>query len=418
MSSPVEQRRQHPRPPRRAALRTASLAGAAALLAAIGLGAPAGAPAASALSRPEVCPGVDAPAVLSAAPDRGLTRAFDDYADRPDAGAGHWTGADSTYSAPLPDGSDVWIFSDTFLGEVRPDGSRSPTTDDGGTTPFLNNTFVQTSRTGADTTVTGGTRTDPTALLPPPDSGHWYWARDGLLLDGRLDVVYSEFKRTGSGPLDFGWDRNVLARFAPGHLNRPVSVAGLPSATGISWGGWILRSGGYTYVYGSEDLGAHKYLHLARVPGGDLLRPWQYRTASGGWSPDESASGRLGGDGGQGVQVSNEFSVVRHGPVYVLVTQDMSAPLSAGIDLAYSCSPDGPFTDEATAYTTPETGQNGSYHDPDVYTYNPHEHQELGDRNHLVVSYNVNSFSSADLYRDASVYRPRFIDVTLGRPSE
>jgi hypothetical protein len=361
-----------------------------------------------------ICPGVPAPTVTSAAPDTALDSRFDTYADdhtSPD----DWTGADSTYSAPLPDGRDVWIFSDTFLGTVNADGSRSPAIQDGGTTPFVNNTFVVSSRHDGDLrTVTGGTAATPTALLPPPDANHWYWARDGIAAgDHTLDVVYSEFARTGSGLFDFGWYANALAVFDTHHLNQPTTIVQLPSATGVSWGAWLLREHGYTYVYGTEDLGAHKYLHLARVRGSDLTGSWQYLTASGGWSNDEHASARVGGDASGSVQVSNEMSVVRHGNVYVLVTQDMSAPLSAGIDLAYSCTPEGPFVDETTAYTTPETGPYGSYHDGNVYTYNPHEHPELDGNGQLVISYNVNSFANTDLYKDASIYRPRFVTVQL-----
>ncbi len=392
-------------------LRHVALGATATLLLAAGVTVPAQAATVPATA-PQVCPGVPVPTVASATPDTKLTDSFAAYADH--QGPSHWTGADSTYSAPLPGGRDVWIFSDSFLGDVNPDGSRSPVIQDGGTTPFVNNTFVETRKAHPTTTITGGTPDEPTALLPPPDAGHWYWARDGLELNGRLDVIYSEFKTTGSGPLDFGWDRNVLARFAPGHLGKPLSVTQLPSASGVSWGAWILKDHGSTYVYGSEDLGAHKYLHIARVAGSDLTRPWQYLTADGTWSPDESASARVGDGTGASLQVSNEFSVVKHGAVYVMVTQDMSQPLSSGIDLAFSCSPEGPFVDETTAYDTPETGPLGTYRNGDVYTYNPHEHQELGDARHLVVSYNVNSLVNTDLYSDASIYRPRFVDITLG----
>ncbi len=394
-------------------LRHAAVSAAVTLVLAAGVAAPA--QAAPTADGPLVCPGVTAPTIRGAAPDTALTNAFDDYADAPDSSAaGHWTGADSTYSAPLPDGRDVWIFSDTFLGQVSPDGSRPPVIQDGGTTPFVNNTFVETRGGHPVATVTGGTADHPTALLPPPDTSHWYWARDGLVLDGRLNVAYSEFKTTGTGPLDFGWDRNVLARFSPGHLGTPVSVTALPSSDNVSWGAWLLRDHGFTYVYGSEDLGAHKYLHIARVRGEDLTRPWQYLAADGSWSGEETDSARVGDGAGADVEVSNEFSVVRHGAVYVMVTQDMSAPLSAGIDLAFSCTPQGPFTDEQTVYTTPESGPFGSYGNGNVFTYNPHEHRELGDSRHLVISYNVNSFVNTDLYADASVYRPRFVDVTLG----
>lgn len=399
--------------------RTVTLRRTAALVAAA-LTATVFVPSQAATAAPaQVCPGVAAPTVHSATPDTQLTSSFTNYANGPSTGAGHWTGADSTYSAPLPNGNDVWIFSDSFLGHVNPDGSRSPVIQDGGTTPFVNNSFVETGK-HPTTTITGvngrgsASSANPTALMPPPDANHWYWARDGLVLGGQLNVIYSEFKKTGPGGLDFGFDRNVLARFAPGRLDHPVAISPLPSATGISWGAWLLHSDGYTYIYGSEDLGAHKYMHVARVAGSELTRPWQYLTAGGTWSGNESASARVGGDAGTNLQVSNEFSVVRHGALYVLVTQDMSQPLSSGIDLAYSCSPVGPFVDETTAYNTPETGPNGTYRNPNVFTYNPHEHQELGDLNHLVVSYNVNSFVNTDLYHNASIYRPRFIDITLG----
>ncbi|HLH57656.1 MAG TPA: DUF5005 domain-containing protein [Streptosporangiaceae bacterium] len=367
--------------------------------------------AAASAAQAQVCRGVAAPDVTGAGPDTRLDGEFNDYAvdhTSPD----DWTGADSTYSAPLGGGRDLWIFSDTFLGTVNPDGSRSPTVSDGGDTPFINNSFVLTSRHGIRT-ITGGTAATPAALMPPPDSSHWYWSRDGMVLDGRLDVIYSEFAKTGTGPLDFGWYRNVLAQFSLDDLGRPTDVVPLPSGDDVSWGAWLLRSRGFTYIYGTEDLGASKYLHLARVPGDDLRQPWQFLAADGHWVAQESASARIAGAPGSSIDVSNELSVVRHGRIYVLVTQDMSAPLSAGIDLAYSCSPTGPFVDETTAYTTPETGANGTYHDPDVYTYNPHEHPELDRGNRLVISYNVNSLVNTDLYRTASIYRPRFIDVSL-----
>ncbi|MEO3751969.1 DUF5005 domain-containing protein [Streptomyces sp. B6B3] len=362
----------------------------------------------------EVCAGVPAPSVESAAPDTALTEDFARYATEPTTGAGHWTGADSTYSAELPGGDRLWIFSDTFLGQVNPDGSRSPTVGDGGTTPFLNNTFVRTRPDGDLSTITGGTEQDPESLLPPPAADHWYWARDGMVLDGELNVIYSEFRRTGSGSLDFAWDRNVLARFPLDGLGEPTSVTEIPSATGISWGAWLLRDGGHTYVYGSEDLGAEKFMHVARVAGADLQQPWEYRTADGGWSTRESDSARIDADAGSSVLVSNEFSVARHGDVYVLVTQELDEPFSAEIDLMFSCSPTGPFVHETTAYRTPETGATGSYGNPNVFTYNPHEHRGLGDDDELLVSYNVNSLVGSDLYADASIYRPRFVEITLG----
>jgi hypothetical protein len=340
------------------------------------------------------------------------------YADH-GVGYDHWTGADSTYSAPLPGGSDLWIFSDTFLGYVNPDGSRSPTTSDGGTTPFINNSFVeQAGRVPsalALRTIHGGTAADPAALMPPPDPDHWYWAGDAIAADGTLQAVYQEYDRFGSSPFDFGFERNVLARYRLGDLSRPFDVRPLPSSAGIAWGSWIARDGGYTYVYGVEDLGANKYMHVARVAGDDLLRPWRYYTAAGTWSPVESASARIAEPAASDglLRVANEYSVTKAGRLYVLVTQNILQAFSPEIDILFSCSPAGPFTDRTAVYDEPEHASYASQGDPDVYSYNAHAHPEAGPPGDLVISYNVNSLVNTDLYRDASIYRPRFITLRL-----
>ena len=69
-----------------------------------------------------------------------------------------------------------------------------------------------------------------------------------------------------------------------------------------------------------------------------------------------------------------------------------------------SKSLEGPFTGKTELYTTPETGGN-------VFTYNAKAHPQLGNGNTLLVTYNVNSFDTNDLYVDVDNYRPRYIDV-------
>ena len=371
----------------------------------------------------QVCPGVSAPTVAATAKDTTMDGMFTDYADDVSS-YDHWTGADGTYSAALPGHKELWIFSDTFLGTVNPDGSRSPVISDGGTTPFINNSFVKQQDGDTSyqdlTTIHGGTAANPTALMPPPDASHWYWAGDAITTGsggGVLQAVYQEYKSTGTGAFDFAWDRNVLARYAPGNLSKPIDVTALPSATGVAWGVWLLRAGGYTYVYGVEDLGADKYMHLARVPGGNLLgAPWQYYAGDGNWSPSEAAAIRLpdpaASDGY--LHIANEYSVSRLGGVYVLITQNTTVPLSPEIDAYFACSPAGPFVDKTAVYNEPETGHGGrNGDDPNVFGYNAHAHPEVSRGNRLLISYNVNSFVNTDLYSDASIYGPRFIDVTF-----
>ncbi|MGA8112549.1 MAG: DUF4185 domain-containing protein, partial [Actinocatenispora sp.] len=335
------------------------------------------------------------PGPPTATPDTRLTGLFDAYSD---SGSG-WTGADSTYSVRLPDGRTVWIFSDTFLGPVNPDGSRPRDT------PFLNNSFV-VQHGSRLSTVVGGSADEPTALMPPSGDA-WYWAGAGMYGAGTLDVTYHQFHRTGDGPLDFGWQRSVLARFDPHRLSL-IDVTELPSAVpNLESAAWLSRDGGHTYVYRVEDLGDTKYLHVARVPGDDLRRDWQFYTGTG-WSSDQTASARVMAG------VSNEYSVTRFGRGYLLLTQDTTDRLSPRIVVYFADSPVGPFTDRTLVYTTPETGADGSYHNANIWTYNPHVHPELSRGDRLVLSYNVNSFDSDELYEDVSIYRPRFVDVRFG----
>ncbi|MGW7478894.1 DUF4185 domain-containing protein [Nonomuraea muscovyensis] len=309
-----------------------------------------------------------------------------------------WTGADGTYSLRLPNGRELWIFSDTFLGRVNPDGSRPPVVGEGGDTVFLNNSFA-VEQNGRLSTIHDGTPAAPTSVMPPRDQNHWYWAGDATLAGNVVEVTYQEYERFGTGAWDWRWHRNVVARFAPNRLERPASVHPLPSGHGVAWGSGILEDGGHTYVYGVEDHGSPKYMHIARVRGKSLLGRWEYLTADGTWSATETDSAPVMSG------VANEHSVTKVGDGYVLITHDTTEALSAKIVAYFSCSPAGPFTGKQHVYTTPETGGN-------IFTYNAHAHPQISGAG-LVVSYNVNSFVNTDHYRDVSIYRPRFLDVTF-----
>ncbi|REE98827.1 DUF4185 domain-containing protein [Thermomonospora umbrina] len=355
---------------------------------------------------PASCQGVPTPAFQGTERNVEVNDLFDRYGND-NSRVDDWTGADGTYSTELPDGRLAFVFSDTFLGKVNADGSRSPVIEEGGTTPFLNNTFVVKDGDRLKT-ITGGTKAAPKAVMPPRDSKHWYWAGDAITAAGLVQTTYQEYERFGTGAWDWRWHRNVVATFAPGRLDRPLSVKPLPSGNGIAWASWLEKVGGHIYVYGVEDHGATKYMHLARVKGNRLTGAWEFYKGDGTWSAKESDSARMM-DG-----VANEYSVSRLGGGYVLITQDTTEQLSSRVVAYFSCSPEGPFTGKTLLYNTPETGALGSYGNPNVFTYNAHAHPELSTGNRIVVSYNVNTFVNTDHYRDVSIYRPRFIDVKFG----
>lgn len=388
------------RPPARSAPRRRRLTRAAVL---VGAGACVAALAPAAASAAPVCAGINSPSVAGVTTNTGLSSMFTRYGN---SGAG-WTGADSTYSARLPSGNDVWLFSDTFLPPIT--APTRPTT-----APLVNNTLVPQSGSTLST-IHGGTAAAPEAVMRPATAGNWYWIGGGSVSGSNLEIPMTEWSKIGPSVWDIRWQRNALARIPTRNLRTAPTITALPSATGINWAAWTLREGSTTYVYGVEDLGADKYMHIAKVTG-SLANRWSFYRGgdpalAASWSATESDSVRVLD------HVSNEHSVhkLRSG-LYMLTTIDTALAFNNEIVAYFSCSPAGPFVARTSLYRAPEAGPWGSYLDPDVYAYNAHAHPQLSSATNVVVTYNVNSLDATiggDLYRDVSIYRPRFLNVAL-----
>lgn len=338
----------------------------------------------------------------SAAPDQQFNDLFERYGDG-NQSLDDWTGADTTNSVLLPDGRVSWIFSDTFLGKVNPDYSRSDPT-------FIHNSIVVQNRDGAlVATLHDGHYPNARSLVQTPDEvegdptvgSNWYWVGDGTVDRDKLRVFALHFEKFGTDSFDFRWIGTSIATFSlPGlHLE---SVTPTYTENGVEYGSGILETPRYTYVYGTEDLGADKYMHVARAEHGHLLGQWQFFNGTG-WSDDPKDSVRvLHG-------VANEYSVTRVGDAYVLITMDTNVPFSRDIEAYTACSPTGPWVGPTTVYQAPDyAGTN-----PNAFVYNAHAHPEFTRNGELLVSYNVNSLSFADDMSDVRLYRPRFIRVRL-----
>jgi hypothetical protein len=302
------------------------------------------------------------------------------------AGPG-WTGGDGTYSVSLPDGRSVWIFGDTFLGTIKPDGSRARST------PFVHNSLVvQNGSRLSD--LYEGSRPRFGAVVSAGNTGGFYWPGAGFVQEDKLRLFLLGFRSIGSGAWDFAYTGSVLATFALPSLSL-VSVAPVTPSANVEWGSWVFDVGDFTYIYGVEDQGLSKYVHVARVRSRAPSGRWQYYGAAG-WSYDPRASTRvLGG-------VSNQFSVVRMGPRYELISQDDT--FSRTISAYAGATPAGPFGSKTSLYTTPDWGSG-------TYTYNAVAHPEQTGSGGLLVSYNVNSLDPLGDYTDAALYRPHFVRV-------
>ncbi len=345
-----------------------------------------------------------------------------------------WTGADGIYSIPLG-GNDAigtagqqqtaFVFSDTFIGEVLPDGSRAP----GGR--FVNNSLALLDGAEPDPDAISfywrGSEVNPKSVFVPqtlsagPDD--WYWLQDGFVnqaLGGATHLFAARIRSTGTGGV-FGFETAGIAVITlpagarpPFESQQQVELPFFQPAQGdrgeIIFGPGIFVNtaaagapdpDGFVYVYGTESVPFNKYLVAARVRPEDFLDFDQWRFYNGAeWTADASAVARLADP------VSNELSVTPlpaggYGLVY------KSTFLSATVDARTAPTPVGPYGPVRELYRPPEQDL-----DPDLFTYNAKAHPHLSAPGTLLISYNVNTLDFfGDFFRYADIYRPRFVRV-------
>lgn len=157
---------------------------------------------------------------------------------------------------------------------------------------------------------------------------------------------------------------------------------------------------GYIYVYGVR--GPFKELVVARVADSLFENFSQWRFWDGrNWQPDVDNCAALTS------RVSNEMSVsfMEDGRVIAVYQLDTNSP---DIVIQAAKTPAGPFQLAKKVWSTREI-----YEDIDFYTYNAKAHPHLSKPGELLVSYNVNSFDSAeDIIKHPHHLRPRFFTVT------
>ena len=311
-----------------------------------------------------------------------------------------FTGGDGTYSVLLPNGKTVWIFGDTFLGTVNPDLSRARSTP-----IFIRNSFVIQDGDSL-TTLHRFSPPHNTSLVIPPavrenenlsEDELWFWPGDGLIEDGRLKVFFSLFSQSDTGMWNFQWQSTWLATFSlPGIKEESLVEIPYSKTNKVHYGHAIYEAPDFTYIYGACE----KQAHVARYTSGNVNGPWEFYTGKE-WTenPDES---RPMSD----MHSSEQFTVLKIKDKYVYITQMDS--FSRDICSFVSETPFGPWDQQSLLYTTPIPGE-----DKNLITYNAIAHPQYMDNKRILVSYNMNSFKLEDHFRNADIYRPRFIWVPL-----
>ncbi|MFD5162925.1 DUF4185 domain-containing protein [Streptomyces hawaiiensis] len=352
--------------------------------------------------------------------DDGLTAEFARYGD--DASrTDDWTGGDGTHSVRLPDGRVLWLFSDTYLGRVygppNPHGEAYAWRD--ATTPLVRNSAVLMRDGRLESTL-------PAPLFADPAPNQWRWpvaARVEPRSPGSSEQVVRVLlwvRTAGQAPWIYGVPTatEVATLSLPGlRLESIVEVLGQRSVPDPSrrvlFGTTLVEEDGWTYVFGGDDgrpasrPASHAY--AARVPEGGLADPdaWQYWSGSA-WVPGARPRPVLGDGRRKGV--GSAFTVVRDGGTYVLFTMAAGPKGLTTVASYWACSPAGPWHGPAKEFSPPlPQGQ--------VAAYNPQAHPVLSDGGRLVLSYDVNwletTGAAAQLSRNVSLYRPRFVSLRL-----
>jgi hypothetical protein len=307
---------------------------------------------------------------------------------------GGWTGGDGTLSIGLPDGRSLWLFGDTFLGQVRPDGSRPADS------PLIRNCLVVQDREEL-ITLHGGTARHPSAFLASQNPACWYWPGDGTVVGDRLHVFYHRFRQVTPGMWGWAWDGTAIATLQLPDLNL-VGVLPRDDGNGVVYGSALLEWDCWVYIYGTLPQGSIKHLHLARAPRLNLEGAWQFWTGRQWSSNAQESRSVLAG-------VSSQFGVLPLSSGFGLVTMDDRTPFSNRLVLYRAERPSGPWQGPVDIYRAPEA-------DGAVAAYNPFVHIQFGHADGYLISYNVNEVRDPDrLYADAGLYRPRFIRADLDR---
>lgn len=302
--------------------------------------------------------------------------------------ASGWTGGDGTHSLALAPDLGLWLFGDTFFGEVKANRRIAPVMVHNSAAWYHNGTFTFFP-----------TRAD--LLRPRGDTRDWYWPGDGALVAGHLELFCMRVRPVENGAygFDFDWYGSDLLeidnpRDEPTRW-RVVSQQPAPSCDGVQLGAACAVHEGWFYAWGVRPTDLSRALYVARRPVGGGSWEW---ACDEGWRTDGRPRPLFKG-------AAPEMSVTPFRGGWLAVCSPSG--LAPEVALRWAPRPDGPWSAPRVVFRAPEASQH-------LLVYGARAHPELGGPG-LVVSYNCNAPSPKRLMEEASAYAPRFVRLFFGR---
>jgi hypothetical protein len=324
-----------------------------------------------------------------------------------------WTGGDGVFSVRLDPNQVLWLFGDTFIGEIK-EGRHINAL-------LVNNSLaVQRGIEPLPANINfyyGETiRGKPEAFLRPSDGVGWFWPYHGVRTQEGLFLFLIQVELT-DGPPAFNF-RTVAAWL--GLVRNPddppkrwqVLQRKIPwSEENRLFGSSVLVQGKDCYIFGTADktfAGVRKkQVILARVPAAQIMDFSQWRFfADGEWVAEAERAGPLT------QEAANEFSVSFQPAInqyLMLYTQDS---FSEYMVFRLAPQPQGPWSDPVRFYRCPEAEW-----DPRIFCYAAKGHPEFSVfPEEIIITYTTNSMDLALIESDARLYRPRFLKLRFQSP--
>ena len=352
-----------------------------------------------------------------------------------------WTGGDVAASLVIPGHRVLWVFGDSWVGEVEDNRHVRAV--------LVNNAIAihpydparptQAPAPGQMRFYWGPPDASgkPTAWVrPAPAAANartWYWPTGGGVIVPELgadrlalflillaskpgaDAVWG-FQCIGSAVAVIDQAAEPAERWQPRVLTLPHQLdpepAEAPGSRQVDWGVAALYepggegSPGFVYIYGAEsDRPNHRDLVLARVRPArfESFAQWEFWAREGKWAASPNRARPVVRD------IASELSVDRlyddRGVYYLMVSSEPS--LGDRILLRGARSPAGPWTEARPIFQVPEVKESKT-----LFAYAAKGHAPLSAPGSLLISYIVNSNDFNELANNAGLYRPRFIAVS------
>ncbi|CAN5369244.1 hypothetical protein BH11CYA1_BH11CYA1_30430 [soil metagenome] len=349
----------------------------------------------------------------SAAPYPILTKRFiNDTASR------DWVGGDAAYSIPLGPKRNLWLFGDSFVGQVK--NNRRLNCAMVHNAIAIEETSLGSSP-GKFTYYNGKQPVDEksngTGFFRCPEKGDYYWPADGFLSNGKLNIFMHVVRTNTRLPVPFQFELRTdhlvtidNPQDAPDKWR--YKIQGLNTSAKRTLYGVACRSDSkYQYFFCSNgsvalDLFKHPAV-VARLPLDkaasfkvNKLEWWSQK-----WEPTYELPETLFDDGASEMTVTAVPGLPGFFAFYI--PPDLKA-----IVMRHAQQPQGPWSERAVVYQFPASA-------PDMLYYSAKAHpQYLKDasknKGEMILTYCTNSSNFAKLTSNAKLYVPQALKISIG----